>query len=162
MTKIIPAPWLSLLLFAVWLLLQNSLANGILVLGAILAIAIPLLTRKAWPDHVRLKRPDLALIYFMRLLVDIVQANFAIAALILGRNRNLKPALVEFPLDIQADLPVTILASTISLTPGTISASVSDGRKSLLIHALNVDDPQAMIHDIKKRYESRLKEIFEC
>ena len=76
--------------------------------------------------------------------------------------RRLRPGFVELPLDLTDEFAITLLASTISLTPGTVSADVSEDRRTLLIHALDVDDQDAMIRQIKQRYERPLKEIFEC
>jgi multicomponent K+:H+ antiporter subunit E len=93
---------------------------------------------------------------------DILTANMAVAILILGPPRRLRPGFVELPLDLTDEFAITLLASTISLTPGTVSADVSEDRRTLLIHALDVDDQDAMIRQIKQRYERPLKEIFEC
>ncbi|MEX1221027.1 MAG: Na+/H+ antiporter subunit E [Idiomarina sp.] len=160
--KLLPAPWLALALLIVWLLLQNSITVGLVVLGSILSLAIAWYTSRAREEEVHLHKPLRAIQYFLLLLVDIVVANFKIAGLIIGYKRRLSPALVEFPLELTGQVPITILAGTISLTPGTISSEISRDRKYLLIHALNVDDTDAMIHDIKHRYERRLKEIFGC
>ena len=43
---------------------------------------------------------------------------------------------------------------------GTVSAVLSDDRRHLLIHVLNLKDPEAVIRDIKTRYEAPLMEIF--
>ena len=53
-------------------------------------------------------------------------------------------------------------AFVIGVQAGTVSADVSEDRRTLLIHALDVDDQDAMIRQIKQRYERPLKEIFEC
>jgi len=53
-----------------------------------------------------------------------------------------------------------VLAGTITLTPGTVSADLSDGGHSLLVHTLHTDDPDGVRDEIKQRYERRLKEIF--
>jgi multicomponent K+:H+ antiporter subunit E len=66
------------------------------------------------------------------------------------------------PLDVREDFTITLLASTISLTPGTVSADLSVDHRYLLIHALHVEDEAATIAQIKQRYEAPLKEIFEC
>jgi multicomponent K+:H+ antiporter subunit E len=55
---------------------------------------------------------------------------------------------------------ITMLAGTITLTPGTVSADLSDEGHSLLVHVLHTEDPDAVRDDIKSRYEARLKEIF--
>ena len=77
------------------------------------------------------------------------------------------------PLDLTHSMPITILASTVSLTPGTVSAEVYPWSESstegegceqrfLLIHVLDLKDEQALINTIKQRYEAPLKEIFQC
>jgi multicomponent K+:H+ antiporter subunit E len=55
-----------------------------------------------------------------------------------------------------------MLASVISLTPGTVSADLSDDRKTLLVHGLNVVDEAAAVAEIKQRYEAPLLEVFTC
>ena len=55
----------------------------------------------------------------------------------------------------------TALASTITLTPGTVSCDLAADGHAILVHALHAPDPDAVRDDIKARYERRLKEIFE-
>lgn len=93
---------------------------------------------------------------------DIIVANVVVAGLILGPRSRLHPAFVEVPLDVRDRYVVTILASIVSLTPGTVSADIDLQRGILLVHGLNVGDPQELIDDIKLRYEVPLKEIFGC
>tara|TARA_Y100001973_G_scaffold13350_1_gene18709 strand:+ start:5083 stop:5571 length:489 start_codon:yes stop_codon:yes gene_type:complete len=162
MSKLIPAPWWSLFLLAFWLLLQNKISVGATLLGLILAVIIPLYTLRARDYRTTLHHPLLGVQYFFILLGDIIVSNFNIAAIILRPRKNIKPALIEYPLEISGSVPITILASTIILTPGTISAELGRDGRSILIHALNVEDPQATVQQIKQRYERRLKEIFQC
>ncbi|HCQ57063.1 MAG TPA: Na+/H+ antiporter subunit E, partial [Sulfitobacter sp.] len=63
-------------------------------------------------------------------------------------------------LDLKEPEAITILAGTITLTPGTVSADLSDNGRYLLVHALDATDPDAVRDEIKDRYERRLKEIF--
>ena len=92
--------------------------------------------------------------------------------MILGPTKRLRPGFVKVPLDLSHDMPITILASTVSLTPGTVSAevypipeSLAEGeeieQRYLLIHVLDLADEQ-LINKIKQRYEAPLKEIFRC
>ncbi|MFO7594511.1 MAG: Na+/H+ antiporter subunit E [Pseudomonadota bacterium] len=158
----LPHPLLSLLLLIIWLLLVNSVAPGQIFLGAVLALAVPRLTGDFWPDRPRCVRVRPIFGYSLMVIWDIVIANAQVAMLILGPARRLKPAFVHYPLALQEEFAITVLASTISLTPGTVTADVSADRKALLIHALNVEDEQALIAHIRQRYEQPLKEIFEC
>lgn len=158
---LLPHPILSTVLLILWLLLTNSLSFGQFFLGLLLGGTIPLLTKCFWPERVIIHKPFRLLRYIAILLFDIVTANFIVAKLVLGNPDRLKPVFVELPLDLTSDLAISLLANSITLTPGTVSAQLSADRKHLLIHALNETDPDAMIAAIKQRYEQPLKEIFE-
>ena len=93
---------------------------------------------------------------------DILVANMAVAKLILGKPERLRPAFVEVPLDTDNEFVITVLASVVSLTPGTVSADISADRRTLLVHGLDVEDRAALVASIKQRYEAPLKEIFGC
>lgn len=162
MTKLLPSPLLSLFLLGFWLLLQNSVSVGQIILGSFLAVGIPLFTHRGLDYRTSLHRPKLIMEYLLLVFIDIIQSNIDIAAIILLPSRRIRPALIEYPLEIKGEIPLAVLASTITLTPGTVSAELGRDGNSLLIHALNVDDHEQMINDIKRRYESRLKEIFKC
>lgn len=161
MRRLLPHPLLTPILTVVWLLLNNSIAPGQIVLGLILGWAIPLLSIRFWPDKVYIYKPLTLMRYIMVVLIDIVIANFIVARRILGNPDRLKPAFAKLPLDLTSDLAISLLANSITLTPGTLSARLSSDRKYLLIHALNETDPDALIVTIKQRYERLLKEIFE-
>jgi multicomponent K+:H+ antiporter subunit E len=158
----LPQPIFSLCLWLVWLLLGNTLAPGQVLLGALLALALPLFTVRFWPDRPRLRRPLQLLPYFAVLLWDITVANLVVARLILGPSRKLRPAFILLPIDLCNDFAIVVLTNTISLTPGTVSADLSVDRRTLLIHVLDVEDEVKIIARIKYRYERPLKEIFEC
>lgn len=162
LSRWLPFPGLSLLLWAVWLLLVNEISTGQVLLGVVLAWLIPQVTRFFWPSVPRLRRVGSLMKFLLVVHWDILVANVAVARLILGPPSRLRPAFVELPLDLDDDFAITVLASTISLTPGTVSADVSADRRTLLIHALDVDDEEAMIRHIKTRYEQPLKEMFAC
>jgi multicomponent K+:H+ antiporter subunit E len=95
-------------------------------------------------------------------LWDILLASIEVARLILGQANKIKPAFVEIPLDLQNPFVGTILASIVSLTPGTVSIDIDRARWVLQVHALNVNDTESLIKSIKTRYEKPLKEIFSC
>lgn len=158
----LPHPALSLIMWGLWLLMENSFSTGHIILGALLAWLIPYVTQSFWPQSSALHRPMLAIRFILLVLWDILLANCVLAVRILGPNKKLRPAFMEVPLDVKEDFTITILASTISLTPGTVSADLSTDGSKLLIHALHVDDIDAAINEIKQRYEAPLKEIFEC
>lgn len=158
----LPQPLLSLTLLLVWLLLVNDMSVGHWLLGALLGWLIPLLTQVFWINPPRVYKPLKLCLFFLRVLGDIVIANLQVAKLILGPSSRLRPAFVEIPMLLEDELALTMLASIISLTPGTVSADLSDDRKILLVHSLDVDDEAALVEQIKHRYEAPLLEVFAC
>jgi multicomponent K+:H+ antiporter subunit E len=156
-----PHPFLTILLTVVWVLLQNKLSAGMVVFGLILGIVIPILTARWWTDRPQGIRPLRMLAYVLLVIWDIIVANVQVAWIILTKsNASMKPAWVVIPLDMREPEAISILAGTITLTPGTVSADLSDCGRYLLVHALDAEDPDAVRDDIKDRYERRLKEIF--
>lgn len=156
----IPRPLFSVFLAVLWLLMLNSLAPGHVLLGILLGLAIPFLTHAFWPEQARVSRPLPLLKYCLVLLLDIIKSNLTVACRILGSSRNLSPGFFTFPLELDDDFAITILASTISLTPGTVSTHYDAEKRTLLIHALHLEDEAEAIAAIKQRYERPLKEIF--
>lgn len=154
-----PHPLMTLTLIGTWLLMNDTLAAGHVVLAVVLGIGIPRMTRRFWPDRLPVRRPFTALRFLFVVLWDIVIANFNVARLILGSPDALRPGFVRVPLDVTNDFAITLLASVISLTPGTVSSDLDARRRFLLVHVLDVDDEDALVADIKARYEAPIAEI---
>lgn len=158
---LLPHPFLTLFLAIVWTLLQNNVSAGMVVFGVILGIIIPRSTAVWWPDSPRAFRLTRMIPYVFLVLWDILVANIQVAWIVLTRpNAKLRPAWVAVPLELRQPEAITILAGTITLTPGTVSADLSDEGHSLLVHILDTDDPDAVRAQIKDRYERRLLGIF--
>jgi multicomponent K+:H+ antiporter subunit E len=156
-----PQPRISIVLLLTWLLLQNSAAPGHILLGALLALIIPLLTADLWPETVGMRRFGVFLKFILIVLWDIVVANIKVARLLLSPMPRLHAGFVELPLALSNEFAIVMLANTISLTPGTVTAEIRADHKTLLIHCLDVEDEAALIDEIKTRYEQPLKEVFE-
>jgi multicomponent K+:H+ antiporter subunit E len=160
-SRLLPHPLLTPILALIWVLLVNNISPGSILLGLLLGWSIPVFTLQFWPEEVRIRRP-LALLRFIGVvLYDIVVANFNVAYLILRGPRQLAPGFVVVPLRLSSDLGISLLANTISLTPGTVSSWLSPDRRTLVVHGLDVRDPQALVSIIKGRYEAPLLEVFE-
>lgn len=161
MRRLLPHPLLSLVLWASWLALNNTLAPAHLMLGALLAWVLPLtglrLTDGTWP---RMHRPLVAVRLALRVLRDIVVSNVDVARRVLGPESAIHPGFLKVPLDLTDDWAITTLAGIITMTPGTLTADVAPDRSYLLVHAFHIEDAAAIIVDIKTRYEAPLKEIY--
>lgn len=160
MQRLIPHPGLTVLLVLVWLMMANTVTFGVLLIGIVIGVLLPLFTAPFWPQRPKVRFGH-GIAYFLLVLWDIVVANFQVAAIILfRRNRDLNPRWLIIPLELDTPEAITTFAGTISLTPGTVSTDVSACGKYLLVHALDSTDPEADIARIKRRYEARLKKVF--
>ncbi|RAI38502.1 Na+/H+ antiporter subunit E [Rhodoplanes roseus] len=161
-SRLLPHPLLSVVVAVVWVALANSLSVGHVLLGVALGVGVPLVTACYWPERPVVKRPLKVLEYAAIVAWDILVSNVEVARLILfRRGSTLRSVFVSVPLELRTPEAVTVLTGTITLTPGTVSADLSADGRSVLVHCLEATDPDAVVRQIKSRYERRLKEIFE-
>ncbi len=159
----IPHPMLTVMLFMLWLALINRPQPSSVIVGFLLSVSIPVITRRIWLNSPGLGRYGVIAWYVVMVLADVIMANIQVAWLIVCRpNRSLRSRWFTVPLDVTSDEAIAILAATITLTPGTVSCDLSADRRSMLVHGLDVRDEAALVALIKTRYESRLKAIFPC
>ncbi|QNK72001.1 Na+/H+ antiporter subunit E [Variovorax sp. PAMC28562] len=162
MKRWLPSPPLSLALFIVWLLLNQSMDSSTLLLAAILSIAVPLLTRSLRPATVRMRRPGIALMLVGRVMDDLSVSAWTVARMLLTRRTaDIHSAFVKVPLQMRDPNGLAVLAMILCLTPGTAWAELSFDSSVLLIHVFNVDDEAAFVAQVQQRYERPLMEIFE-
>lgn len=157
------APVLGVALAAMWLVLNDTVAPGQALLGALIATGLILWTAKLRPLRPRLYRPWLAISLLAIVFVDIVRSNIAVGRIILGlvRDRTIRSGLLEIPLDLRDPHGLAVLATIFTLTPGTVWVDHAADRAMLTLHILDLRDPQTWIRVIKDRYERPLIRIFQ-
>ncbi len=158
--RLFPSLPLSLAVFFLGLLLTDRIRAGFLLVALLLAVLVPHAARRLEREFARIGSlrpvPKLVLV----VLYDIVRANLHVARLVLGPQVKLRPGWVWIPLELTNIHGISALAGLITVTPGTVSAELSEDRRHILIHVLDLADPQAVIDEIKTRYEKPLREIF--
>lgn len=159
LARAFPHPVLSLQLGASWLVLAHSWALVHWLSALALAWLVPVLLRPFLADASPLHWPSVARLTSV-VLWDIVMSNITVARITLGSLKQIEPAWVPVPLESDHPRVNALLASIITMTPGTVSAVVQPHRREILVHALNCDDPVAMANDIKQRYEAPLLQVF--
>ena len=152
-------PVLSALLGASWLALSHSLEPVHLLSAALIGLILP---RVLHPFLTPADRIDwvAALRLTGVVIKDIVMSNITVARLVLGSMSTPRPAWLPVPLATDHPRINALFATIITTTPGTVSCVVDEQRHVILVHALNCDDAQAMIDDMKNRYETPLMQIF--
>ena len=99
MTRWLPHPVMAAALMAIWLLLNQSLAPGHLLLGALFGAALSALVGRLDLPPIRIQRPHLLVLLAGRVARDIVRSNIAVLTIILaGRDRQITSGFVRVPL----------------------------------------------------------------
>lgn len=157
------APVLTVVLVAMWLVLNDTLAAGQVLLGVVVAVGLSWWAAKLRPLRPRLYRPQLALGLLAVVFIDIVRSNVAVGSIILGlvRDRSIRPGFLDVPLDLHDPHGLAVLATIITSTPGTVWVGLAADRRVLTLHILDLEDEAGWIRLIKDRYERPLIGIFQ-
>jgi multicomponent K+:H+ antiporter subunit E len=157
----LPHPLLSALLLLIWLIFNQSLAPGTVLLGIAFGIALGRMFDLLDPPKARLRHYPLLLRLFVRVVLDIVRSNLAVARIVLFGKRPMRSGFVAIPLQLTDRYGLAVLSCIITSTPGTIWVSYDSSANILLIHVLDLVDEAGWIDSIKQRYERPLLEIFQ-
>ncbi|WP_025040059.1 Na+/H+ antiporter subunit E [Nitrosospira briensis] len=152
----------TIVLFAIWLLLNDSLAPGQIVLGLVMTITVSLATAAMLRSRARPGHLLVAIRLLFVVLLDITLSNIAVARIIFGSAKaRSNSGFMEIPIDMRAPYGLATLACIVTATPGTIWAGLAPDGATLTIHVLDLQDEEAWVRTIKDRYERPLMEIFE-
>ena len=123
----------------VWSLLVGEFSSFTLLVGVLIGLGLLAVVQRG--DSSSLPRRVASFILFVwRFFVELVQANIAIAILALIRNPKFHPHVIAVPLRIESDAAISLLASTITLLPGTVALGVSEDKSILYAHAIGEAD----------------------
>jgi multicomponent Na+:H+ antiporter subunit E len=86
-------------------------------------------------------------------------SSWTVARAAFARKPRTASAIVAVPLELHTDLGIAVLANLVTLTPGTCSLHVSDDRRTLYVHALNVESPEETVAAIKRAFERRIARL---
>jgi multicomponent K+:H+ antiporter subunit E len=157
----LPYPFVSLLLAAQWLVLNESAAPLDLAVGAAAGVAGGLALARLAPPLGR-ARPrwraaaELAWLVF----ADVVHSNLQVARIVLLRPAGRRAGFLDLPLEARHPAALAALAMIVTATPGTGWARYDAARGVVTIHMLDLAEGEAWAREFKARYERRLLEIF--
>jgi multicomponent K+:H+ antiporter subunit E len=160
----LPSPLMSVMLFLIWLMLNQTVEPAHLLLGSILAIVVPVLTAPLMQPvgFPRIGRPLVLFRLLSMALLEIIRSCFNVSRIILFTNpKGLKSEFIRIPLDLRDPYGLALLSCLINMTPGTVWAEILPEKTELLLHVFDLYDEQWWIDTIKTSYEKPLIEIFE-
>lgn len=162
MSWLLPYPLLSAALLVLWLLLNQTISAGHLILGCILAVLASWAMAALRPDKPRIRHPGAILRLASLVLIDILRSNLAVGRIIVrSREPGINAGFMTIPLDLRSQHGLAVLSIIITSTPGTIWVNYDAAKGILLLHVLDLVDETVWIRTIKGRYEKLLMEIFE-
>jgi multicomponent K+:H+ antiporter subunit E len=157
-----PYPLLSLALLMLWLLINQSLSPGQIVLGTVLGVAFGWIMVNLQPDKTRLKNFGVIAVLAGHVAIDVVRSNIAVMGVILrAKARPVNSGFVAIDISLRDENALALLACILTATPGTAWLEFDRQTGVLLIHVLDLENSAAWSDLIKRRYEAPLKEIFE-
>jgi multicomponent K+:H+ antiporter subunit E len=160
MTRLVPFPLASAGLLAVWLLLNQTLSFGQILIGGAIALVGGWMLAALELPKARLRRTG-AIVRLAALVVqDIVRSNIAVARIVLGLAPRPTAGFVHIKLELRSPYALATLACIITSTPGTLWVDFNGANGVLTIHVLDLIDKTEWIRTIKGRYERLLLEIF--
>jgi len=148
---------LNLGMVLAWGALQESFTASTLLFGFLLSFLVLSALHRGYARSV------LGVFgYLLFLAWSIVVASFQVAGYVLSPRLKLDQGIVAIPLTVRSDLEIAILASSITLTPGTLSVDVGHsptGERVLYVHSLVMGDPEALRRTLQRDFEQRILQI---
>lgn len=84
---------------------------------------------------------------------ELVKANLRLALDVATPRFHMKPGIIAVPLDATQDSQILLLSMLINTTPGSVALDVSPDRKTLYVHVMYMDSPEAARQEIKQGFE---------
>lgn len=152
---------LNVLLALAWLALTGQFTPVNFVFGMALGYVMLWLGRGLLGASLYFAKAPRVVSFTLFYVWELIKANFRVALSVMLPRERLRPAIIAIPLEVATLDQVTVLANLITLTPGTLSLDVSDDRRVLYVHTMDLTSPDEFRREIKERYERRVMEVFE-
>jgi multicomponent Na+:H+ antiporter subunit E len=151
---------LSLLFAVIWAAITGSASLQNLLFGFVLSTLALWVVRGEISAVGYLRRLGRILSLLRLFFKELMMSAWKVTVLVLSPDMQVKPGIFAFPLTVDRDFEIALLANLITLTPGTLSVDVSPDRKTLFVHALDCSDVEANRLDIADGFERKILEAF--
>lgn len=153
--------------FLVWAALTDVKNYQEVLIGLAIALIISLIAGQFLITTEKsrgiVKRVAHFFIYIFKFVWEMVKANLEVAYLVIHPKVPIKPGIVKIKTKLNKDSAITVLANSITLTPGTLTIDVNKDKQELYIHWIKVktDKVDEATNEIGQRFEKTLTEVFE-
>ncbi len=151
---------INVLLALAWAAVSGSFSPHNIVFGFVLGIAALSLIREQVGSVGYFGRARRVVSLALLFVYELILSAWRVTVLVLSPNMKLKPGIFAYPLKVDRDFEITLLANLITLTPGTLSVDVSEDRRFLYVHAIDCSDPAQTRREIADGFERKIMEAF--
>lgn len=150
---------LNTVIAIMWAVLWNSYTGVDFLLGYIVGIFILFVLRRFLHFDFYMRRVFAAFKLIALFIKELIMSNIDVVKVLLSPKLDIEPGIIEVPTQLKSDWELTLLASLISLTPGTLSMDFSEDKKSIFVHSIHVPDKEQMIREIHDTFEKAIMEV---
>lgn len=150
---------INLLIAFLWMLLNTNSSGASFIVGYVLGIAILLILRKSWTRPFYLNRLWAMLKLLLIFIRELLISNFVVIGHIIRPKLSIRPGIIAYETALTSDWEITLLSCLICLTPGTLTLDVSGDRKTLYIHAIDIDNAGVLAAQIRGTFEHAILEV---
>jgi multicomponent Na+:H+ antiporter subunit E len=152
----------NILLALAWTALQGELSLTNLTVGYALGYVVLQVLTRGGVLAIRYRgKVGSFLSLFAFLMYELLLANVKVALDVVRPSRTMRPAVVCVPLDVESDAEILMLAALINLTPGSIALDVAEDRRTMYVHVMHMETPEATRREVKDGFERRVRRLFE-
>ena len=160
--RLLPSPLLTLALIVLWLVLNQSVRPGQIILGVVFGVAAPALLAPLRPARPRIRHPLVLARLILHVGYDVIESNLQVFwSLLRHPSQPVQSSFIQIPLDLRDPNGLAVLSMITSVTPGTVWSELALDRSILLLHVFDLEDEALFIEHFKATYERPLMEIFE-
>ena len=150
---------LNVLLAVCWMFLTNSLSAGGFMTGFIAGLAALFFFRRFFSRPFYIWKIWSVIRLMLTFIKELYLANVSVLKTVISPKLNIRPGIFAFKTELTEDWEITLLSLLITLTPGTLVMDISDDRSILYIHAMDIEDAEKAIHDIRVSFEKAIQEV---
>ncbi|MFZ3576465.1 Na+/H+ antiporter subunit E [Virgibacillus sp. DJP39] len=150
---------INLIVAVMWMFLKETYTTASFIGGYMLGILLLLVLNRFIPDSFYLKRFFKTIQLVLLFIKELISANLDIIKLVYKRKPEFEPAIFAMPTQLKSNWEITLLANLITLTPGTLTVAISEDNTHLYIHAMDIDDIDEAIAEIKNTFEKAIMEV---
>lgn len=150
---------LNIAIAFIWMFLNNDVSVLQFAIGYAIGGLILFGLRKCWPGGFYLHR----LWAVLKLLGLFIRELFVSSATVIGHilrpRLAVRPGIFAYPTALKSDWEITLLSCLICLTPGTLTLDVSPDKGTLYIHAIDIEDADELVNQIRTTFEKAIREV---